>query len=87
MINTLSPEDSIFFYSESPTQYQHTMDLMAQRLPESESTLAALDRAVTVQASTLALNDIFYLSAAGVATLAVIAWLLPARGASGEGAH
>ena len=72
--------------ADSP-QYQHAMDLMAQRLPESESTLAALDRAVTIQASTLALNDIFYLSAAGVATLAVIAWLLPARGASEDGAQ
>jgi WS/DGAT/MGAT family acyltransferase len=28
LITTLSPADSIFFYSESPTQYQHTMGII-----------------------------------------------------------
>ena len=28
MITTLSPADSIFFYTESPTQYQHTMGII-----------------------------------------------------------
>jgi DHA2 family multidrug resistance protein len=67
---------------DSP-QYQQTMELLSQRLPDSQSALAALDQAVTAQARTLALDDIFYLSAAIMLPLAFIAWLLPAH-ASGE---
>lgn len=71
--------------ADSP-QYQETMTLMVQKLPESQSALAALDRAVTIQARTLALDDIFYLSAFVVGTLAIFAWLLPAHGAGEEAA-
>jgi hypothetical protein len=60
------------------------MDMMAQRLPESQSALAVLDQSVTIQARTLALDDIFYLSAAVVSTLAILAWLLPAHGSTEE---
>ena len=68
--------------SQDSPQYQQTMEMLAQRLPDSQSALAALDRAVSVQARTLALDDIFYLSAAIMAPLALIAWLLPAHSSS-----
>jgi DHA2 family multidrug resistance protein len=67
--------------ADSP-QYQQTMELLAQRLPDPQSALAALDQAVTIQARTLALNDIFYLSAAVILPLAFVAWLLPAHAAT-----
>jgi DHA2 family multidrug resistance protein len=67
--------------ADSP-QYQQTMELLAQRLPDPQSALAALDQAVTLQARTLALNDIFYLSAAVIFPLAFAAWLLPAHAAT-----
>jgi DHA2 family multidrug resistance protein len=64
--------------ADSP-QYRQAMELLSSRLPDPDSALAALDRAVSVQARTLALDDIFYLSAAVVLPLAFIAWLLPAH--------
>ncbi|MEH6637332.1 MAG: DHA2 family efflux MFS transporter permease subunit [Halioglobus sp.] len=86
---TLWNERTIYHHSQlaetiSPDapQYQQTMEMLSARLPESESALAALDRAVNVQASTLALNDVFYLSAAIILPLALLAWLLPAHGAT-----
>lgn len=72
--------------ADSP-QYQETVAILSSRLPDSQSNLAALDQAVTAQASTLALNDIFYLSALLIAPLALLAWLLPAHGNTEEGAH
>lgn len=68
---------------DSP-QYQQAMDLLSQRLPDPQAALVALDGAVTAQASTLALDDIFYLSAAIMMPLAFIAWLLPAHASSEE---
>ena len=65
-------------------QYQEAMELLSQRLPDSQAAMAALDRAVSVQANTLALDDIFYLSAVLMAILAVCAWLLPAHGTQAE---
>ena len=75
LAETISPD--------SP-QYQQTMKLLSQRLPDSQSALAALDQAVTAQARTLALDDIFYLSAAIMLPLAFIAWLLPAHASNEE---
>ncbi len=66
---------------DSP-QYHQTMDLLNRALPEPAAALAALDRAVSVQAATLALDDIFYLSAAIILPLALVAWLLPAHGSA-----
>tara|TARA_R110001592_G_scaffold357416_1_gene660549 strand:- start:106431 stop:107966 length:1536 start_codon:yes stop_codon:yes gene_type:complete len=63
---------------DSP-QYQQTMDLLTQRLPDAQAALAALDAAVGTQARTLALDDIFYLSTAVILPLAFFAWLLPAH--------
>jgi DHA2 family multidrug resistance protein len=65
--------------SADTPQYQDTMELLAQRLPDPQSVLFELDRAVGEQASTLALNDIFYLSIIVILPLAAIAWLLPAH--------
>jgi DHA2 family multidrug resistance protein len=70
--------------SPDSAQYQQTMELLSQRLPDSQSALAALDQAVTAQARTLALDDIFYLSAAIMLPLAFIAWLLPAHASNEE---
>jgi DHA2 family multidrug resistance protein len=69
--------------ADSP-QYQQAIELLSQRLPDPQSALAVLDQAVTAQARTLALNDIFYLSAAVILPLAFIAWLLPAHAATEE---
>ena len=69
--------------ADSP-QYQEAMAVLSQHLPDSQAAMAALDRAVSVQANTLALDDIFYLSAALMALLAVCAWLLPAHGTDAE---
>lgn len=69
--------------ADSP-QYEQAMELLSSRLPDPDSALAALDRAVSVQARTLALDDIFYLSAAVVLPLAFLAWLLPAHGVAQE---
>jgi hypothetical protein len=55
--------------------------VLAQRLPDHQAVLAALERAVSVQARTLALDDIFYLSALLILSLASVAWLLPPHGA------
>jgi DHA2 family multidrug resistance protein len=68
---------------DSP-QYRQTMELLSQRLPDPQSALVALDQAVTAQASTLALDDVFYLSAAIIFPLAFIAWLLPAHASNGK---
>lgn len=69
--------------ADSP-QYQQAIELLSQRLPDPQSALAVLDQAVTAQARTLALNDIFYLSAAVILPLAFIAWFLPAHAATEE---
>ena len=71
LAETLSPE--------SP-QYQAAMEMFTQRLSEPGSALAALDRAVTVQARTLALDDIFYVCLALTALVGLAAWLLPKEG-------
>ena len=42
--------------------------------------LATLEHAVNVQARTLALDDIFYLSTAVILSIASVAWLLPPHG-------
>ena len=46
--------------------------------------MAALEQAVYVQARTLALDEIFYVSALIVLPLALVAWLLPAHSADME---
>lgn len=71
LAETLSPD--------SP-QYLQVMELLGHRLPEPASALAALDRMVTVQARTLALDDIFYLCVGLSIFIAAAAWLLPPRG-------
>jgi len=68
---------------DSP-QYQQAMELLSQRLPDAQSALAALDRAVYAQARTLALDDVIYLCAAITLPLALVAWLLPAHATTGE---
>jgi MFS transporter, DHA2 family, multidrug resistance protein len=83
---TLWDDRTIFHHSriaesisaDSP-QYQQTMELLSQRLPDPGAVLAALEQAVYVQARTLALDDIFYVSAVIIAPLALVAWLLPAH--------
>ncbi|MCB1678075.1 MAG: DHA2 family efflux MFS transporter permease subunit [Halioglobus sp.] len=60
-------------------QFQQTLDLLSQRLPDAQSALAALERAVSLQARTLAFDDVFYLCIALVLPLTLCAWLLPAR--------
>ena len=65
--------------SPDAPQYQQTMEMLSQRLPNPEAALAALDQAVSVEARTLALNDIFYLSILIVLPLAAVAWLLPSH--------
>lgn len=88
---TLWDERTIYHHSrlaetlsaDSP-QYQQVMALLSSRLADGQSALAAMDRAVNVQANTLALNDIFYLSAAIVVPLALVAWLLPAHAVNVE---
>jgi hypothetical protein len=62
------------------------MELLSQRLPDSQSALAALDQAVNLQARTLAMNDLFYLCAVVVMSVAVFAWLMPAHATSEESA-
>ena len=88
---TLWDDRTIFHHSriteaiaaDSP-QYQQTMELLSQRLPDPQAALAALDAAVNVQARTLALDDIFFVIALVVLPLALVAWLLPARGTETE---
>ena len=72
--------------SPDAPQYQRTMEMLSQRLPNPEAALAALDQAVSVEARTLALNDIFYLSILIVLPLAAVAWLLPPHGNEEPGA-
>jgi DHA2 family multidrug resistance protein len=69
--------------ADSP-QYQQATDLLAQRLSDEQAVMAALDRAVTVQARTLGMDDIFYLSAAVLVPLLLLAWFLPASAATAE---
>ncbi len=71
LAETLSPEDP---------HYREAMALLEGRLPEPAAALAALDRAVTVQARTLALDDIFYLCMGLSLVIALAAWALPSRG-------
>ncbi len=88
---TLWDDRTIFHHSriaesiavDSP-QYQQTSELLAQRLPEPDAVMAALEQAVYVQARTLALDEIFYVSALIVLPLALVAWLLPAHSADLE---
>lgn len=70
LAETLSPE--------SP-QYQQAMALLAGRVPEPASALAALDRAVTVQGRTLALDEIFYICVGLSLLVALAAWALPSH--------
>jgi DHA2 family multidrug resistance protein len=63
---------------DSP-RYQATMELLQQRLPDSDAALAALEGAVVTQARTLAMDDIYYVCAATVLSVALLAWLLPSR--------
>ncbi len=69
--------------ADSP-QYQQALESMAQKLPDPQVALVALEGAVAAQARTLALNDIFLLSAAIMLPLAFIAWLLPAHASTQE---
>ena len=84
---TLWNERTIYHHSQlaenisaDALQYQQMMEMLSAQLPQPEAALAVLDQAVQIQASTLALNDIFYLSAAIIFPLALLAWLLPAHG-------
>jgi MFS transporter, DHA2 family, multidrug resistance protein len=88
---TLWDDRTIFHHSritesipaDSP-QYQQTMELLSQRVPDSQAALAALDAAVNAQARTLGLDDLFYVSAILLLPLSLVAWLLPARGTETE---
>ncbi len=88
---TLWDDRTIFHHSrivesipaDSP-QHQQAMELLSQRLPDSQAALAALDAAVNAQARTLGLDDLFYVSAILLMPLALVAWLLPARGTDTE---
>jgi DHA2 family multidrug resistance protein len=88
---TLWDDRTIFHHSRiaesivaDAPQYQQTMELLSQRLPDSQAALAALEQAVNTQARTLGLDDIFYVSALILLPLALIAWLLPAHGSGAE---
>lgn len=70
--------------SADHSAYQSTMQLLSDRLADPQSALAMLERGVSVQASTLALDDIFYLCAAIILPLALIAWGLPAHASPNE---
>lgn len=72
--------------SDSPL-YQQTMSLLASRLPDPDSALAAIEGAVQIQARTLAMSDINYLCALFMLSVAALAWLLPARAGVGESAQ
>ena len=50
-----------------------------QRLPDSPAALAALDGAITTQARTLAMDDLYYLCGVAVISVVFFTWLLPAR--------
>ena len=69
--------------ADSP-QYRYAMDVLTQRLADTQAALAAMEQAVSVQARTLALDDIFYLCTALILSLATVAWLLPPHGTGGE---
>ena len=58
--------------------------MLSQRVPDQQSALAALDQAVSVQARTLAMADVFYVAMVLVLTVVFLAWLLPAKGAAAE---
>ena len=58
--------------------------MLSQRVPDQQSALAALDQAVSVQARTLAMVDVFYVAMVLVLTVVFLAWLLPAKGAAAE---
>ncbi len=64
--------------SESP-QYQQAVELLSHQLPGPQAAAVVLERMVTVQARTLALDDIFYLGAFIMVSLIFFAWFLPAR--------
>ena len=69
--------------ADSP-QYQQAMELLSRQLQDPQAALAAMERAVSIQARTLGLDDIFYLGYAILLPLAFIAWLLPAHGTAAE---
>ncbi|MDH4041478.1 MAG: DHA2 family efflux MFS transporter permease subunit [Gammaproteobacteria bacterium] len=69
--------------ADSP-QYQQAMELLSRQLQDPQAALAAMERAVSIQARTLGLDDIFYLGSAILLPLAFIAWLLPAHGTAAE---
>jgi DHA2 family multidrug resistance protein len=72
--------------TDSP-QFQQAMALLTARLPDPQSALAALDGMVKIQARTLAMLDVYYLCAAGVVVVAIIAWFLPAHATAREPVH
>jgi MFS transporter, DHA2 family, multidrug resistance protein len=72
--------------SADSTEYQQTLDLLLSRVTEHPSALAAIDHAVIIQARTLAMDDLNYLCAAAVLSVAVFAWILPAHASVDEAA-
>jgi len=88
---TLWDERTIFHRSrlaeevsaDSP-QYHQAMDLLLATLPDPGGALIALENTVSVQARTLAMNDLNYLCGLIALSMTLVAWLLPAREKTAE---